>query len=164
MTETRLTASGTRPTVDVLEGAAMKPTLVLSAVVWVLAATSVASAAAATERPSSTLRMKLPPSLSRAEAATGLKRYRVRVAGPRSVPPDGQSSLRVNCPARTVVLGGGISTSSASVLTNMGSSFPLGPTGWVGVVNNTSGAAVSFKVYAVCAASPRSYAIVQGNA
>jgi hypothetical protein len=141
----------------------MKATWVLLASAAVIGATSVASAAASTERPSSTPRVTLAQTLSRAEPATGLERYRVRVAGPRSVPPNGQGALKVNCPARTVVLGGGLSTTSASVLANIHASYPLGPTGWVGSFNNASVAPASFKVYAVCAAIPRNYAVVQAN-
>src|SRR5262249_23820448 len=51
---------------------------------------------------------------------------------------------------------------SSSTLANVNSSFPR-DNGWVGDVNNASGATTTFEVRVVCAQGPRKYSVVIGN-
>jgi len=72
-----------------------------------------------------------------------------------------QTFGEVNCPARTVIYGGGVFVESFSLEANINSSYPSGTSGWIGDVNNASGADTTFRVYAVCAHRPRTgYSIV----
>jgi hypothetical protein len=68
----------------------------------------------------------------------------------------------VTCPAGLVPLGGGVSIVSFSTLANVNSSFPR-DNGWVGDVNNGSGATTTFEVRVVCALAPKNYSVVIGN-
>ena len=61
----------------------------------------------------------------------------------------------VTCPAGLVPLGGGVSMASLSTLANVNSSFPR-DNGWVGDVNNGSGANTTFEVRVVSPSSRRS--------
>ena len=68
----------------------------------------------------------------------------------------------VTCPAGLVPLGGGVSIVSLSTLANVNSSFPR-DNGWVGDVNNGSGASTTFEVRVACAQQPKKYSVVIGN-
>jgi hypothetical protein len=78
------------------------------------------------------------------------------------VAPTGfQSFGSVTCPRGLVPLGGIAAIHSVSLQTNVAGSFP-DPNGWTAIVNNTTGAPVTFEVDAVCALQPRNYSIVEG--
>ncbi len=76
-------------------------------------------------------------------------RYVIVNSGTLSAPDGSQSHGSVACPAKTVPTGGGVYISSLSTAANVNSSYPL-PDGWNGDVNNTSGSATTFLVYAIC--------------
>jgi hypothetical protein len=86
----------------------------------------------------------------------------VVVRSPFGVAPSGrQTQGVVGCPTGTVVLGGGLSDTSAAVSVNVNSSYPASAAnGWIVDVNNVSGVQIRFAVYAVCATRPAGYAIV----
>jgi hypothetical protein len=65
------------------------------------------------------------------------------------------------CPAGTSVLGGGVFVAATGTAVSVNSSYPSA-NGWYADVNNASGAATSFNVYAVCGKAPRTYALVHG--
>jgi len=70
----------------------------------------------------------------------------------------------VNCPAGTVVIGGGdevIGNSSGAVLVN--ASVPDGDGGWEVYMENVSGVETDFGVNADCAAEPKNYVIESSN-
>jgi hypothetical protein len=75
-----------------------------------------------------------------------------------SLPNLTNKSATAKCPAGTVVLSGGAFIASSSVQTGINASGPAGSTGWTAFVNNFSGAATTFNVYAVCATKPAGYA------
>jgi hypothetical protein len=65
------------------------------------------------------------------------------------------------CPSGTVVLGGGALPSSSSTTENLNSSYPTS-TGWHVAMNNATGSAQTFNVYAVCSSAPDGYGITVG--
>ena len=70
------------------------------------------------------------------------------------------STGAVECPAGTVVWGGGSFTNGANTfLADVNSSVPYGSGAWVASINNTSGADLSFDVQAICADQPAKYVI-----
>jgi hypothetical protein len=77
-----------------------------------------------------------------------------------SLPNGVQTSGSVKCPVKkgvhTVPLSGGAFLETASFDATISSSFPLA-NGWSVDVNNTSGAAAQFAVYAVCMKKPKAY-------
>jgi hypothetical protein len=75
-----------------------------------------------------------------------------------SAPNAEQTQGSVACPTGTVPWGGGAFISSTSLAANLNSSFPFG-TDWAAKVNNASGSAVGFSVYAVCADQPADYTV-----
>jgi hypothetical protein len=79
-----------------------------------------------------------------------------------------QTGVAVTCPEGLVALGGGVTITSTALGETINSSFPQVSggiaTGWVGHVNNASGAASQFTVYAVCAHAPRNYSIQSASA
>ncbi|HMD46933.1 MAG TPA: hypothetical protein VKG43_12275 [Acidimicrobiales bacterium] len=92
------------------------------------------------------------------------KGYILENSGLTGAPNGVQSSATASCPAGTVVLGGGLDFVSDVFGQEINSSFPSSTTTWEGDVNNTSGAAASFDVYALCAKAPKGYAIVSSSA
>ncbi len=90
------------------------------------------------------------------------------VTGPRLSNPNGQQSFsRVACPAGTVALSGGAIGFAPGLGQNLNSSDPVlsgdVATGWDVAINNASGADSSYQVYAICAAEPKNYAVVQSE-
>jgi hypothetical protein len=98
------------------------------------------------------------------QASPDVTGYTVVHSGHLSNPNNRQSSGSVSCPAGTVAFGGGVFGSSQSIEQNVNSSAPQVSggiaTGWVGYVDNLSGADATFSVWAVCAKKPKSYAVV----
>ncbi len=82
-----------------------------------------------------------------------------------SLPNNKEKSGVVMCPKGTVVLSGGAYIASSSVETGINSSFPnpLNDHVWEAIVNNFSGAATTFNVYAVCAKEPKGYKLISGK-
>ena len=70
-----------------------------------------------------------------------------------------QSFGTADCPAGTVVWGGGAEIGTASLDANIGTSVPNGSGEWAVFVNNVSGADTDFNVYAICADQPSGYVI-----
>jgi hypothetical protein len=73
---------------------------------------------------------------------------------------NGQTRGSVTCPPGTVPLSGGAAIFTPSLDNNVNSSFPSGST-WIVDVNDAGPADVQFNVFAVCAAPPRRYAVVE---
>jgi len=71
-----------------------------------------------------------------------------------------QSRGTLDCPIGTVPLGGGVVITSNDVHATVNSSFPNG-TSWIADVNNASGTATTFRVFAICSKAPRNYQVVQ---
>lgn len=67
------------------------------------------------------------------------------------------------CPAKTVVYGGGVIITSSSLAANVNTSWPDGDTDWAADVNNASGAATTFTVYAICAHKPKGYKVIESG-
>jgi hypothetical protein len=87
--------------------------------------------------------------------------YSVASSGGFTAPAGAQVHGQASCPAGTVPLGGGAVINSASTAAGLNSSYPtLG--GWAADVNNGSGSATYFTVYAVCAKQPRGYELTYG--
>ncbi len=80
-------------------------------------------------------------------------------------PAGSQSSGFVACPAGTRVLGGGGLSVSGDLAANINDSYPTA-NGWHADVNNGSGSATTFNVYAVCSrySLTRGYMVVAGAA
>jgi hypothetical protein len=78
----------------------------------------------------------------------------------------GQTRGTVTCPkkgtATRLPQGGGAVIASSSLTANINSSFPSG-NGWAADVNNNSGTATSFSVYAVCAIPSNKYQVVTSS-
>jgi hypothetical protein len=93
--------------------------------------------------------------------STKLVGYVIVDSGALMAPDAAQSSGQVNCPAGTKPLGGGVLISSSSLLANVNGSYPIatGGSGWGAFVNNNSGSATTFHVYAVCAMKPAGYKV-----
>jgi hypothetical protein len=92
------------------------------------------------------------------------KHYTVVTAGPFTANTGTQTRGLANCPIGTVLFGGGAVTPSTDLNVNLNSSFPETTTTWAADMNNVSGGAVSFNVYAVCGKAPRNYQIVESGA
>jgi hypothetical protein len=85
-----------------------------------------------------------------------------------SVASNAEMAGEATCPQGTVVLGGGAYIKSTSVELAINDSQPVpGSSGddstWYALVNNFSGAATTFNVYAVCATTPPGYEQVVGK-
>jgi hypothetical protein len=87
------------------------------------------------------------------------KKYVVVSSGGLSAPQGTRTRGTMDCPAGTVVWGGGVVISSRSLHANINSSFPAGTDRWIGDVNNRSGAGTTFAVYAVCANRNTGYSV-----
>ncbi len=117
-----------------------------------VAAASFAGTATASAAPTSTARVRpaMPPG------------YTVVVTRSVAAPNGVQSEGFVLCPTGTVVLGGGESLNSAggSLRATVNSSWPGSSTSWDAQVDNFTGSAFTFDVWAVCAKQPKGYLIV----
>jgi hypothetical protein len=119
-------------------------------------AASTTSAVAAPERSA------VPAALSAASAGATPANYSVQMSRTISVPGGRQARGTARCPAGTVVLGGGAVVPQPRVAVSLKSTHPIKDgSGWVAVVNNTSGASASFTVKAVCATAPAQYAVME---
>jgi hypothetical protein len=117
--------------------------------------TVAASAAAAAAKPGD------PAAAATALGKLPIGGYSVASSGGLTAPPGAQSHGQASCPPGTVPLGGGAAINSSSTAAGLNSSYPtLG--GWAADVNNGSGSATYFTVYAVCAGQPRGYELIDG--
>ncbi len=66
----------------------------------------------------------------------------------------------VKCPAGTVVLHGGVLSTSTSTAVNLNAAWPKSTTSYSATVTNGSGTAASFFVQAICAKQPAGYKLV----
>jgi hypothetical protein len=75
-----------------------------------------------------------------------------------------QTQIRVvaHCPKGTVPFGGGVFVGSSSPLAGINDSFPSG-NGWVGDVNNSSGATTNASAAVLCGAKPAHYKVVKAK-
>jgi len=87
--------------------------------------------------------------------------YTVVSSSSMSASIDSQSHGVVACPAATVPLGGGVNARSTSYHADIAETYPVGTEGWTAYVNNNSGAAFSFTVWAVCGTQPAGYTQVE---
>ncbi len=80
------------------------------------------------------------------------------VAAPNGLQTEGY----VLCPTGTVVLGGGevLNSGAGALRATVNSSWPGSSTSWDAEVNNYTGTAFTFDVWAVCANQPKGYLIV----
>lgn len=69
------------------------------------------------------------------------------------------------CPTGTVVLGGGeaVNAAGGTLRATVNSSWPGSSTSWDAQVNNFTGSAFTFDVWAVCANQPKGYLIVSST-
>jgi hypothetical protein len=104
---------------------------------------------------------KLPDLSSGLRDTKGPRGYQVVGSGSLGSPAGQQVHGAASCPAGKSVLGGGVFVTSTSVLVNVNSDYPSG-NGWAADVNNASGAATSFTVYAICGNTPKKYGVVGG--
>jgi hypothetical protein len=88
-----------------------------------------------------------------------VENYTVVNTGDLTAPNDVQSAGLVKCPSGLVVIGGGVEVLSTSLDANINSSWPE-VNGWAANVNNSSGASVTFVVFAFCATAPTDYTVV----
>jgi hypothetical protein len=83
-------------------------------------------------------------------------------SAPQSMLETGDDTL---CPSGTVAWGGGVAfQGNAEAGESIGTSDPAGSAGWNALVDNTSGAAQSFTVDAICAKQPKGYTTVSTSA
>jgi hypothetical protein len=108
---------------------------------------------------------KSAPALSevRASRPRPPKGYVVVRSGPLNANAGTQTRGTVACPAGTVPFGGGAFAGSTALTVNINSSIPVGNS-WLADINNGSGSATTFNVYAVCAKAPKLYQLVSGAA
>jgi hypothetical protein len=136
-----------------MKRSATAPRLLLTACIL---ATTATSALAAQERAAA------PPALSAASAGGTPANYSVQTSRAIDASNGRGTHGTVRCPAGTVVLGGGAVVAVPSVSVTLHSSHPIKDgSGWVAVVDNSSGADASFTVQAVCATAPAQYAVME---
>jgi hypothetical protein len=90
-------------------------------------------------------------------------RYAVVVSDSIANPALTDSSGTVQCPAGSVVYGGGVYSDSASTLTNVGGSYPFAEDTWFVDVNNGSPTDTSFQVYAICGKRMATWSLADGG-
>jgi hypothetical protein len=92
--------------------------------------------------------------------------YTVVVTHSVAAPNGVQSEGFVLCPTGTVVLGGGevLNSAAGALRATVNSSWPGSSTSWDAQVNNFTGSAFTFDVWAVCANQPKGYLIVTSTA
>jgi hypothetical protein len=71
-------------------------------------------------------------------------------SAPVDVPIGQKIATSEQCPAGTIVTGGGVSTTYPGTQVSVGASYPDGIDSWRAAVSNNSGMATTFTVYAVC--------------
>ncbi len=76
-------------------------------------------------------------------------------------PQHTQASATATCPAKTVLLSGGVLSTSDSALAAVTSAFPAGSTKFTAFVNNGTGVNEVLNVFAICAQKPAGYKIVR---
>lgn len=86
-----------------------------------------------------------------ATGPSGISNYTEVVSSILGNPADSQTMGTVSCPVGESVLGGGVGGDLTSPGQNINSSQPSGSHEWLVYVNNSSGTATSFYVYATCA-------------
>jgi hypothetical protein len=70
------------------------------------------------------------------------------------------------CPSKTIVLGGGVDSSSSDLLDNIGDSSPDNKKGWMGVEvsdDENENPSPTITAYAICAQEPSGYDVVLGG-
>jgi hypothetical protein len=102
---------------------------------------------------------KAAPAASPALSAGAPRGYVIVSSGFLTANTGTQTRGTVTCPVGTVPFGGGAFVSSSSTAANINSSIPSG-NGWLADINNASGFATTFDVYAICAKAPLSYQVV----
>lgn len=78
-------------------------------------------------------------------------------------PPMTQVSGVATCPTGTVLLGGGVISTSDSVDASATSAFPRGPHAYAGSMWNGTARDEKFDVFAICGAKPLGYTIVRSS-
>lgn len=104
---------------------------------------------------------KLPPAARVPAAPSSSAGYTFVDSGTLASLDGWQNYGLAECPAGTVVWGGGVFNASTSVLASVNSSWPYNRRGWQAWVSNASGADTTFHVFAVCAPQPAGYRIVR---
>ncbi|MFZ0664722.1 MAG: hypothetical protein WAM97_03140 [Acidimicrobiales bacterium] len=89
-----------------------------------------------------------------------LQGYAVKIASGTAA-NGAQAALSVSCPSGTVVYGGGVALKPHVRGADVQDSYPASTTAWTGGVNNDSGSAATFNVYAICADEAPGYTMVQ---
>jgi hypothetical protein len=102
---------------------------------------------------------KAAPAASPALAAGAPRGYVIVTSGFLTANTGTQTRGTVTCPVGKVPFGGGAFVSSSSTAANINSSIPSA-NGWLADINNASGFATTFDVYAICAKAPLSYQVV----
>ena len=99
-------------------------------------------------------------------AATAPAGYKIVVGALTPAPSSPfDSGADTACPSGTVVWGGGARLAGTGRSgESLETTDPAGSAGWNALVNNTSGAAESFSVNAICAAKPTGYKVVTASA
>ncbi len=69
-------------------------------------------------------------------------------------PAESQDAGFANCPARTVILGGGSESNTSSLAANINDTLPSG-NGWRTDMNMNTNFGSSFEVFAICAKAPK---------
>ena len=116
--------------------------------VWVLAVIAAATPAGAAPA-------RLGP-----HAATLPPGYQLVRDGPLSAPPSAlDSGGLAQCPAGTVVWGGGVGSYANSTALTVNTSEPYGTEGWDARINNAGSTTLQFYVDAICAKKPKGYKI-----
>jgi hypothetical protein len=90
--------------------------------------------------------------------------YSVAQSDSITAPSGVQTRGTISCPAGTVVWSGGAVVAAPSRGVTLNSSYPMSDgSGWIAVVNNTTGGDATFMVQAVCAKKPRQYTLLESG-
>jgi hypothetical protein len=117
----------------------------LACTVLGLATAPVTAAAAGTAGPAVRVATDPPPG------------YVIKNISDNSLPSDTQVMGEITCPKDKVVLSGGAYIASSSLMTGIGSSYPMNDRTWVVLANNFSSTGTTFNMYEVCADEPAGY-------
>lgn len=90
-----------------------------------------------------------PAGANGTNGAPGVSGYEIVTSDPIPAPNNTTSIGSMNCSAGKTVLGGGVVVSGGTGQT-VNDSYPPNTTSWHADVNNVTGAAQTFKVYAIC--------------
>jgi hypothetical protein len=85
-----------------------------------------------------------------ARGPAGIIGFRTVSSGDVALPSVTQKHGTVKCPAGTIVVGGGVKTSTASPSVAISNSYPEGVDTWSADVTNNSYTAMTFEVRAIC--------------